>query len=548
MYILPNVIPEYYRMKNQLLLLCLVLPLCAHRLLADEGDQHFDRSEKLGTVSFPVSCAPATQKPFERGVALMHSFWYDEAEKQFKALEHEDPSCAMAYWGEAMSLLRQLVSRPEEPDLKRGLELIQRAQAMGGAKTQRERVYIDALVFFYRDWDKLDYEKRVEAYSRAMESVYEQYPKDQQAAVFFALSLLAWSVDRDPLANPRKAIAILNQVFEENPDDPGAAHYLIHAADAPQLAQLGLPAARRYAQIAPAVPHALHMPSHIFARLGLWHEDIRSNLSSLAAARQHSAVHIGAENQIHAMEFLEYAYLQIGEDDKARAMVACFGRILRQNVTENLRSSYFDGRIAYFPALYTLEMHRWKEAVALQPPAEVEPYNQAITYWARAVGAGHLRDLAAAQYAVSQYDAMLEATKKGTHAFRAKYMGTEQDEAHAWLAFLEGKNGDALGLLRGVADKQDVEGKGEVALPAREMLGDMLLEMGRPEEALAAYEKSMKVDPNRFNGLYGAGRAAELAHERGKAATYYGQLLKNCDGLNSARPELLQAKSSLSRN
>jgi hypothetical protein len=182
MYILPNLIPEYYRMKNQLLLLCLVLPLCAHRLLADDGDQHFDRSEKLGTVSFPISCAPATQKPFERGVALMHSFWYDEAEKQFKALEHEDPSCAMAYWGEAMSLLRQLVNRPEEQDLKRGLELIERAQAMG-AKTQRERDYIDALVFFYRDYDKLDYEKRVEAYSRAMESVYEQYPKDQQAAL-----------------------------------------------------------------------------------------------------------------------------------------------------------------------------------------------------------------------------------------------------------------------------------------------------------------------------------------------------------------------------
>jgi len=290
------------------------------------------------------------------------------------------------------------------------------------------------------------------------------------------------------------------------------------------------------------------MPSHIFARLGLWHEDIQSNLSSLAAARQYSAVHIGAENQIHAMEFMEYAYLQIGEDDKAKAMVACFGRILRQNVTENLRSSYFDGRIAYFPALYALEMHRWKEAVGLQPPAEVEPYNQAITYWARAVGAGHLRDLAAAQYAVSEYDAMLAATEKGTNAFRAKYMGTEQDEAHAWLAFLEGKNEDALALLHGVADKQDVEGKGEVALPAREMLGDMLLEMGRPKEALAAYEKSMNVDPNRFNGLYGAGRAAELAHERGKATIYYGQLLKNCDGSRSARPELSQAKSSLSRN
>jgi hypothetical protein len=265
----------------------------------------------------------------------------------------------MAYWGDAISLLRQLVNRPEEPDLKRGLELTHRAQARG-AKTQRERDCIDALVLFYREYDKLDYEKRVEAYSRAMKRVYEQYPKDQQAAVFYALSLLTWSVDREPLANPKKAIAILNQVFEENPDDPGAAHYLIHAADAPQLAKLGLPAERRYVQIAPATAHALHMPSHIFARLGLWHEDIQSNLSSLAAAQQHSAVHIGAENQIHAMELLEYAYLQIGEDDNAKAMVACFGRILRENVPEDLRSNYFDGRIAYFPALYALEMHRWR--------------------------------------------------------------------------------------------------------------------------------------------------------------------------------------------
>jgi tetratricopeptide (TPR) repeat protein len=210
-------------MKNRLLLLCVVLLMCSRGLLADESHQHFDRSEKLGTVVFPISCTPAIQRSFERGVALMHSFWYDEAAKQFKALENEDPSCAMAYWGEAMSLLRQLVSRPEEPDLKRGWELIQRAQAMG-AKTQRERDYIEAIAFFYRDYDKLNFEKRVETYSRAMEKVHEEYPKDQQAAVFYALSLLTWSVDRDPLANPKKAIAILNQVFEANPNDPGTAH------------------------------------------------------------------------------------------------------------------------------------------------------------------------------------------------------------------------------------------------------------------------------------------------------------------------------------
>lgn len=534
-------------MKNHPLVLCLILTVCSRGLPADEGHQHLHQSETLGTVSFPISCAPVTQKPFERGVALMHSFWYDEAEKQFKTLEEKDPNCAIVYWGEAMSLLRQLVSRPEEPDLKRGWELIQRAQAMG-AKTGRERDYIDALAFFYRDYDKVDYEKRVEAYSRAMDGVYQRYPKDEQAAVFYALSLLSWSVDRDPLANPKKAIAILEQVFKANPNDPGAAHYLIHAADAPQLAQLGLPAARRYAQIAPGAPHALHMPSHIFVRLGLWREDIQSNLSSLRAARQPSAMHIGAENQIHAMEFLAYAYLQIGEDNNAKKMVDEFSQIAREDVTKNLRSVYFDSRLAYFPAMYALEMHQWKQALALQPPTGVEPRNQAITYWARAVAAGHLRDLAAARSAVSQYDAMLEATEKGVHAFSSMRMETEQDEARAWLAFLEGRNEDAVGLLGRVAEKQDVEGKGEVALPAREMLGDMLLEMDRPEAALAEYEKAMKVDPNRFNGLYGAGRAAELDHEQGKAAAYYEQLLTNCDGATSTRPELSHAKSALSRN
>src|SRR6185369_9573770 len=536
-------------MSDRFWLLSVLLVSCACPLQAADDHHHpDDHTQKLGRVSFTISCAAGVQQPFERGVALMHSFWYDEAEKQFKVLEKKDPSCAMIYWGEAMSLLRQLVSRPEDADLKRGSELVRTAKA-ADTKTQRESDYISALALFYRDYDKTAYEQRMEAYSRAMEKVYQRYPKDQQAAVFYALSLLTWDVDHDPLANPKQAIAILNHVFKENPNDPGAAHYLIHASDAPQLAQLGLLAARRYAQIAPAAPHALHMPSHIFARLGLWQDDIQSNLASLVAARQPSAMHVGAEHQIHAMEFLEYAYLQIGEDDKAGAMVADFMRIPRGDVTEDLRSNYFDSRIANFPAMHALEMHRWEDAVALQPPANVEPYNEAITYWARAVAAGHLHDGAATQDAVDQYDAMVEATKKGKHAFRAKYMSTEQDEAHAWLAFTQEKDDKAIILMRGVADKQDIEGKGEVALPAREMFADMLLEMGRPEEALVEYEKSMRVDPNRFNGLYGAARSAEASGQAQIAARYYAKLVKNCEDSKSVgRPELTRARALLAKN
>jgi tetratricopeptide (TPR) repeat protein len=530
-------------MKKRLPYLGAMLIFLVSSLCAEDSHHLLDPNQKLGTVSFPTSCASSVQRPFERGVALLHSFWYDEAYKQFQQVADQDPQCAIAYWGKAMSLFHQLWSRPEESDLKEGWDLIRKGQAIG-AKTQRERDYIDALAFFYRDYNKLDHEQRCASYSQAMEKVYHSYPKDQEAAVFYALSLLTWAPEANTaLDNAKKAIAILNPLFAADPDDPGVAHYLIHAADDPRLAQLGLPAARRYAQIAPASPHALHMPSHIFARLGLWQEDIQSNLATIAATQQPSAVHFGAEHQVHSMDFLEYAYLQIGEDSKAEAIANGLANVREQDMDKGL-DGYLNQQRAHFPAMYALERHQWKEAVALQPPQAIESENRQITYWARAVGAGHLRDAAAAQDAVNQFDAMLDATRKGKHPYRADRMSTKHDEAHAWLAFAQGRDDDALKLLRTVADKQDAEGKGEVELPAREILADMLLEMGRPEEALAEYEKSMQTDPNRFNGLAGAGRAAELAHQPEKARTYYTQLLKNCDnGAHSDRVELAHARS-----
>jgi tetratricopeptide (TPR) repeat protein len=526
----------------------IMLLLCASVLLADESHPLVEPSEKLGSVSFPISCAPALQEPFERGLVLLHSFWFDEAYKQFSSIAEREPSCAIAYWGEAMSLFRQLWSRPEESDLERGWDLVQKAQVIG-AKTQRERDYIDALAFFYRDYDKLDHAQRSEAYSRAMEKVYRQYPLDHEAAVFYALSLLTWGPDAETaLGNAKNAIAILSPLFEKEPNHPGVAHYLIHAADDPRLAQMGLPAARRYAQIAPASPHALHMPSHIFARLGLWQEDIQSNLATLAIARQPSAMRVGAEHQVHAMDFLEYAYLQIGEDRRAAAMIDGLRGVREQDMDSGLEG-YLDRMRAHFPAMYALETHQWKDAIALSPPAGAEPENQEATYWARAIGAGHLRDVAAAQDAVRHFDAILEATKKGRHPYRADRMATNHDEAHAWLAFAEGKNDDALKLLRSVADTQEAEGKGEVELPAREMLADMLLEMDRPEQALTEYEQSMQIDPNRFNGLSGAAQAAKSAHHPKKATTYYTQLLKNCgNGVHSDRPDLAQAKAFLAQH
>jgi tetratricopeptide (TPR) repeat protein len=530
-------------MKSCTLFLGLILALCQSKQYSGEMHHHAEPLEKLGTVSFPISCSSEVQKPFELGVALLHSYWYEEAEKQFEEVAAKDPACAMAYWGQAMTLHRPAYSQPSQQDLKRGRELVHKAQA-AAAKTRREREYIDALAAFYAG-ENVEYEKRATAWCAGMEKLYADNPKDQEAAAFYALSLLVSEpADDKSLANSRKAIEILNRLLDEAPNHPGAAHYLIHAADNPNLAQFGLPAARRYAQIAPAAPHALHMPSHIFARLGLWQEDIQSNLASFAAARQPSSMHIGAENQVHAMEFLEYAYLQVGLESKAKEMIEQLQAVREEDLNPGL-DGYLDWQRAQFPARYLLELCHWKEAAALEASL-ADPRAKSVTYWARAIGAGHLRDAAAARDAVVQYDAMVEATRKSDHPYRAKFMETNRDEARAWLSFAEGKNDEALKLLRPIADKQDAFGKGEVELPAREMLADMLLEMGRPQEALTEYEKSLKTDPNRFNGLFGAGRAAELARQPEKAAGYFAQLLKNSESpLNSSRPELAHARTFL---
>jgi tetratricopeptide (TPR) repeat protein len=536
-------------MRSRNFLLALLLATAPLALFGDDTHQHYDPSTKLGTVSFPVpSCSASVQKPFERGAALLHSFWYEEADKQFQAVATQDPHCAMAYWGQAMSLYHELWARPTAATIKQGSELVKKAQSIG-TKTPRERGYIAAMATFYQGGTgKWDFEQHATAYSKAMGKVYHSNPSDHEAAAFYALSLLGSAPDNDAsLVNRKQAISILNNLFERYPDHPGIAHYLIHACDNPQFAQEGLKAARTYAQIAPASPHALHMPSHIFARLGLWQEDINSNLASVAAVKHNdTGMRMGAENQVHAMDFLEYAYLQIGEDSKAKAMVEDLGDIKPEDLV-SAPKDYLNRSRAHFPAIYALETRDWKGATALEPPVGAEPYVQAITYWAQAVGAGHLRDAAADRKAVDELNAMLDATRQGPKPYIADGMSTNRDEATSWMEFAAGNNDEALGLLRSVADKQDALGKGEVELPAREMLADMLLEMGRSQEALTEYERSMKVDPNRFNALAGAAHAAELANQPQKASTYYAQLLKNCSTSDSDRPELTRARSLLAQ-
>jgi tetratricopeptide (TPR) repeat protein len=526
---------------------------CAMSAFAFDDDMHHhhDPNEKLGKVSFPISCSADSQKMFERGVALLHSFGYEEAEEQFVDLTKSDPSCAMAHWGVAMSLFHQIWERPEEPARKRGHEELAQAQKIG-AKTERERAYISALALFYDDPASKDYPKHAAAYSEAMGKLYQKYPDDLEAGAFYGLSILAAAPPGDKsLESKKQAVAVLMPLFKKQPDHPGLAHYIIHSCDNPQLAETALEAARSYAAIAPSSAHAVHMPSHIFARLGLWQEDIDANLKSVALTQQSSAIYMHG-HELHAMHFLIYAYLQTGQDDKALEIVDQSKQIIAS--AEDMKDDsgmleYFGFAAVHFPALYDLEMRNWKDAAALQAPANATPDHQMITYWARTIASAHMHDAEATRQNAQKFGEAEEATRKSKYAYVLEGPQISHDEVQAWLAFAEKKNDDAVRQMRAVADTQDVVGKAEVDIPAREMLADMLLEMNQPEQALAEYERALKTDPNRFHGLAGAARAAELAHQPAKANSYYAQLLKNCDdGKHSDRPELRSAKMLVAKN
>ena len=513
---------------------------------ADEGHHDVLTQEQLGTVHFPVSCTAAAQKTFEKGVALLHSFWYEEAEKTFIATQNEDPKCAMAYWGEALSLWHQLWDEPKEATLERGAADLRKAEKLESGITPRERDYIHALSEFYSTNKNAPHDARAKAYCEAMEKVYTKYPEDHEAAAFYALSLLASEPDDDTtFANRKRAGAILEKLFDEEPSHPGIPHYLIHAYDKPQLAQLGLPAARRYAQIAPSSPHAVHMPSHIFARVGDWPDSIHSNLASIAATREATAMHKGGEaHQFHAMDFLIYAYLQSGREadaakviDEARAMPPMEMGAMDRDMQAFAMSK--------FPAMYALELHRWSDAAALPLIAKATPGDRAYTYWAKAIGAARGGNIADANKDVAEIDAI-----RKDHVANKKTYGAQGDElleqeATAWILHNQHKDDEATAMLRRVADHEDAVGEEQTSMPAREMLADMLLEMKRPERALAEYKADLKFNPKRFDGLYGAAEAAEMAGQPSEATEYYAVLLKTCEGSASARPELAKAKQAV---
>jgi tetratricopeptide (TPR) repeat protein len=530
-------------------LLCAFLFCASSFLAADEGHHHEDLTEaQLGTVRFPSSCSAALQKPIERGVALLHSFWYEEAEKEFQRIETDDPQCAIARWGVAMSLWHQLWNRPDLPVLERGGAELKKARSLQA--TAREKDYIVALSAFYTR-PKRSYQKRVSAYSKAMEKVAQRNPDDHEAAAFYALSLLAAEPDHDKTNEYRKkAAAVLEKLFAEEPNHPGVAHYLIHTYDKPDMAQQGLPAARKYAQLAPGAPHALHMPAHIFARLGLWQDDIDSNIASVAATRKEAAIHMGGEgHQFHALDFLVYAYLQTGREQDAQKII---DDVQAMPPVKDMYGMGFDPRqfaLSAFPASYALELHQWNEAAQLVPVSGAGDFDQSITYTARAIGAARSGNVPQAHKEIEQLEGIQRKLNANKKKERGEYEGVtdELTEAKAWLAYAEGKHEEAVRLLRTVADKEEGEAEASQGVPAHEMIGDMLLEDGHAEQALAEYEATLKTNPGRFNSLYGAAEAGERAGKHDKASAYYSQLVRNCDGSKSERSELKHAREVMDR-
>ena len=499
--------------------------------------------DQLGNVNFPTSCTAEVQPTIEKGVALLHSFQYKESEKTFAAAATREPKCAIAHWGKAMALFHQLWDFPDDKTLKEGRKDIEKGQKLRSANP-REQGFINAAAAFYQKKSKMTHAERTQAYSSALEKLHAQSPGDVEISAFYALSLVSLAdKDVDTDANLKKAISILDPLFQQHPDHPGVAHYMIHATDRPEFAAQGLEAARRYAAIAPDSSHALHMPSHIFVRLGLWEDSITSNIAATTSAAHAAEMHQAEFHyQTHAMDFLCYSYLQSGQEAKARELIEHTSHVVGASEEDKA-----DHR-AYLAARTALELHRWKEAAGLPIPAIRKNWSD-TTYWARATGAARSGDVAGAESDVKELTQLVadreERSKKSGYTVSTE-KATDLREAEAWLAFAKGKSDEALQELRAAADRQDKNGGESVGIPAREMLADMLRELKRPAEAIAEYRTVLKNSPNRFDGLLGAARAAQASGDTGGAQSFYAKLAEIC-GAGADRPELAEAKTYLAQ-
>lgn len=518
-------------MKRTMLLICAIC-LAAVPTLADEGQQHHHglSPEQVGSVHLATSCNKAVQSQFDTAVAMLHSFWYEESEKTFNDVAEKDPNCAMAYWGIAMSRYHQLWGEsPTAADIERAQNALARAEALSAKATPREREYIAAVAAFYRfAVGRQSLRASAEAYANAMEVVYQHNPNDREAAVFYALSLLTLVQPTDKTyALQKKAGVILNQVLAEQPNHPGVTHYLIHSFDYPGLAPMALAAARSYAKIAAMVPHAQHMPSHIFTRLGLWDESIASNSAAESAARDYAEkTHMDGtwDEQLHAMDYLMYAYLQRGDTMHARQVLERDQKVVKPS-TDTLKAAY---PLAAIPARFAVERGDWAAAAHLPVRPTRFASTEAITRTARALGSVRIGDTAAAARELAKIEELRDRLTAANDSYWSTQLEIQRREIAAWIAYAAGKHDEALPLMRSAVDLENSTDKINITpgvlMPAQELLGDMLLAEKQPVPALAAYEASLSIAPNRLYALQHAAHAAELAGDTAKAAQYRTQI------------------------
>lgn len=510
--------------------------------------------KQFGSVNVDLICSHKTKSDFALGVSLLHSFEYEEAEKVFAKIIDQEPDCPMGYWGIAMSNYHPLWTPPTQAELEKGSKAISIAQSLP-VKSRRERAYIDAIAGFFKDWEKLNHHMRSIRFRDGMQKVHEEFPSDTEATIFYALSLDAAADPTDTsFAQQRKAGAILESLYPSQPNHPGIIHYIIHSYDYPGIASLALPAARKYDSIAPASAHAQHMPSHIFTRLGLWTESIQSNIASTESAKcyaETAGIKGHWDEELHGMDYLVYAYLQVGMNKLAREQWD-YLKTIREVYPVNFKDAY---AFAAIPARYTIENKRWNDAanLTLAPanfPWNKFPWQKAIFHFAKLIGSVHTGRLDNAHSELSALKTIRDTLLSQKDSYKANQVAIQIKASEAWIKFGERKIEDALTLIYAAADMEDKTEKhpvtpGEV-IPARELLGDMLLDLRQYEQALKAYEADLKTHPYRFNALFGAGIAALKAGDKKKAASYFLQITTIAP--NAERTELQTAKEFLKKS
>jgi len=528
-----------------------ILSLVAPWFAAAQHEEHSAAGEKLGTVHFETSCAPAVATEFDRSVALLHSFEFRAAIESFNGVLESDGACAMAHWGIAMAYWGNPFGGVRSTAaLEQGLAAVTKART-AGSPTPRERAYIDAVAALFTNHATASQRDRILAYERGMDAVVRAYPQDLEATIFYALAVNQTALPTDKTYAPQlKAAGILEPLFARYPDHPGLAHYIIHAYDHPPLAERALVAARRYAAIAPSAPHALHMPSHTFTRVGSWEESAQTNRLS-----EQTALEQGVPTEaLHAMDYQAYAYLQMVQDRAAHdvierlpAAAAQFDPTATAGGAAPPMAGFF--ALAAIPARYALERGAWDEAARLEVPASGTPFTIAIAHFARALGAARSGRPAAASGDLERLAALRDQLTQAQDAYWAEQVDIQRRVATAWVAFAEGRRGEALEIMRSAADSEDATDKSAVSpgplAPARELLGEMLLEAGDAAGALAEFEATTMKEPGRFRGSFGAARAAEAAGDAAKAREYYARTVEIARRADSPRPEIERAKSYL---